>query len=147
MKKLTVGLLFFGISALCFSQDYIGKNIIECISYLSKPVPKNYIRGDRTTYLNEERSIILKVNNGIVIGGSIGNAFDRTNEALEWQSQFYDYFESNNWVYSSLSEKGIEIYVKNNIYALIISPTKRADNQIVAMIILIEDLNNLSLMN
>ena len=143
MKKFCVLLVLFGAVSLCYSQENLGRLINDCASYISKPVPKGFSRGDRTTYLNEDRSIVLKVINGIVIGSVIGTTFDRTNEALEWQSQFYDYFESNNWVYSNLSERGVEIYIKNKIYALIISPSKRDDNQIVAMVIFIDDINKL----
>ena len=147
MKKLIFLLVLFGVASLCYSQENLGRYINECTSYISKPVPKGFSRGDRTTYLNEDHSIILKVINGIVIGAAIGSTFDRTNEALEWQSQFYDYFENNNWIYSDLSEKGVEIYIKNKIYAFIVSPSKRDDNQIVAIVMFVDDLNNLKNMN
>ena len=143
MKKNIFVLTFLGMASLCYSQVNIGRYINECVSLISKPVPNNYVRGDRTTFLNEDGIIVAKVINGIVIGGAIGQAFDRTNEALEWQSQFYDFFESNNWNYSNLSERGVEIYSKNNIYALIISPSRRNDNQIAAMVIFVDNLNSL----
>jgi hypothetical protein len=150
MKKLIMVAILIGVASLSYSQQNIDRYITECISYISKtipPIPNGFHRGDRTTYLNEDSNIALKVINGRVMGSVIGAAFDLTNEALEWQSQFYDYFENNNWSYSELSEYGVEIYIKNKIYALIISPSKRDDNQIVAMVMFIDDLNNLKLMN
>ena len=146
MKRIALLLVFFGMASICYSQVNrvnIGRFVNEAVSTISKPVPNNYVRRDRTTFLNEDGIIVAKVFNGVIIGSAIGQTFDRTNEALEWQSQFYDFFENNNWNYSNLSERGVEIYIKNNIYALILSPSRRDDNQIVAMVIFVDSLNNL----
>jgi transposase len=126
----------------CYSQEDIGRYIDECTSYLSKPVTNGFIHVNRTVYMNEAGTMIVKASNGKVIGSVIGNSFARTSEAVKWQAQFYDFFERNNWTYSEVSRNGVEIYIKNKVYALIINPLKRADS-IGAMVLFIDDLNTL----
>ena len=147
MKKYFMFVIFFSIISFCYSQDNTNAFVDECIGYISKPVPDGFRRGDRTTYLNSEGSIVLKVHNGIVIGSVLGSVFSRTDEALKWQSQFYDFFEENNWTYSELSEPGVEVYADKQNIALIIYPSKRDDNMIAAMIMFVDDPENLRLMD
>ncbi len=143
MKKLGIVLVIFGVFTLCYSQDNLSDYILKCISYLSKPAPENFSRMDRTSYLSKDRRIAIVVIDGVVIQSAMGKTFDRTNEAQVWLSQFYNYFENNNWVYSDHSEGGVEIYSKNNIYALINTPTKRDDNRIVAMVMFVDNIENM----
>jgi transposase len=125
------------------SKENVGSYIDMCASYLSGSAPNGFERIDRTVYMNEEGSVIIKVINGTVVGSAIGNTFERTSEARKWQSQFYDFFERNNWMYSEVSKKGVEeIYIKDNVYALIISPWKKDNDLIVAMVMFVDDLNN-----
>ena len=142
MKRLIAVVVFIFSVSLCYSQDYLGGRINECVSYISKSVPNGFHRSDRTTYINDTGDIVLTIDNGKVIISTNGRAFERTNEAHQWQAQFYEYFENNNWSYSDLSESGVEVYVKNGIYACILRPFRRDDGLIAALVMFLDDINN-----
>jgi hypothetical protein len=132
VKKYIFGLFFLSCLAICYGQE----NINEYISYLDRPVPRNFQRVDRTNYMDNTGNIILSIENNLVKACSIGVAFAYNHEASEWLAFYYNYFEDNNWEYVNISN--MEIYIKDNVYA-IIGSSKRDDGQIVSMIMFTKD--------
>ena len=133
MKKYIFCLLLFFCVIICYGQE----NINLYISYLEKSVPNGFQRMNRTTYMDESGNIVLSIDNNLVKACSIGVAFDYNHEANEWLAFYYNYFEDNNWEYSNRA--GLEIYSKNNVYAIIVGASKREDGQIVSMIMFTKD--------
>ena len=135
MKKPVFIILIFNLSILAFSQDDIGLYI----SYLGKPVPNDFHRVNRTTYMNDN-GIILHIHDGLVISSVIGVALDYTHEAIQWLADYYNFFEDQQWTFldSDLKIKG-DAYAKDGIIAICIKPSKRDDNLITTMVILTKE--------
>ena len=141
MKKM-IGIFVLSFIALnSFAQESIGQYYVnKCVSLLGKTVPSEFKRFHRTAYKNDE-DIMVGIENGIIIVSAFGSTFDRTNEAADFNSLFYNYFENNNWQYYRTTSNGSDIYFKNSVYACIFKPTKRDDGQIVTMIGFSNDIN------
>jgi hypothetical protein len=122
-------------------EDFIQYYINTSISTLGNSVPSGFQRLDRTTYKNE-MDIVVFTENNIVIASAFGSTFPTNNEAAEYNGVFYTFFEDN-WTFFRSTNKGDDIYIKNNVYAIIYRPTKRDDGLIVAMIGFSKDINNL----
>jgi len=142
MRKFIVffaGFFIFGVQI--YAQDFIEYYINKCIGLLGSTVPNGFQRMNRTGFKNDEDIIIMTENN-IVIVSMFGSTFDRTNEAADFNSLFYGYFENNGWRYYDSTYDDSDIYVKGEIYAVISNPTRRDDGLIVAMIVFSRNINN-----
>jgi cobyric acid synthase len=93
---------------------------------LGKPVSDGFQRMNRTVFRNDEDNVVFL--------SGVGSAFDTTNEAHDFNSLFYNYFEDNNWVYYDEINQG-DIYAKNKIYACITYPSRRDDGLIAGMVL------------
>ena len=133
MKKTLLLVLFVYCVQICFGQEKVS----EYISYLDHSIPNNFKRVDKTTYMDDLSNIILLTENDIVKVCSVGVAFNYSHEANEWLSFYYNYFEDNKWEYSINS--GLEVYLRESVYAIIIKPKKRDDGQIVSLILFTKD--------
>jgi hypothetical protein len=107
----------------------------ECIELLQQTVPSDYIRQTRNTYKKTvvDASLHILATNDIVEVSSIGQTFPTTNLAYNWISIFYNYFEDNNWRYYRTIRVG-DVYVKNNVFAIIEVPSRRSDRLIMSMV-------------
>jgi hypothetical protein len=123
--------VFTRVVSLCYSQNQIETLIAQGISYVSKPLPSESIRIDRTLY--EKGFFRFQVINGEVIFSLFSVGCESIREAQLFLSGFYDFFENNNWILLHDSDDG-EIYLKNNIHVLISVPFKREDGKIAAQI-------------
>ena len=134
---LLPGLIFVNV---VFSQERI---VDRCVDFIGRAVPKGFSMQDRTTYsgniiddYGDEHNVQLLVKNGLVYASAYGAIAEYTHEATEWLSQFYVYFENGNWIFSEEdSSREEDVYINGNIYAIIMSPFKRDDGMIVAIII------------
>ena len=132
MKKILLFLIVFYvfIGQASAQNDFFSSSVNRCIAMLGKPVPNGFWRLNRTMFTNEE-DIILHIENGIVDTVSIWTVFDTFNEAHEANGIFYNYFENsrNNWKFYQSTDEG-DYYLRNNIFAFIVKPSKRDDGKI-----------------
>ena len=131
MKKYSLGLFFFFCAIFCFGQE----NIDQYILYLEGPIPQEFQRVNDTTYIDNSGNIVLLVEDNLVKACNIGASFDTADESGEWLAFYYDYFKDNNWEYSNDSD----IYMKNNVFAMIIKEQKRNDGKIASLILFTKD--------
>lgn len=136
MKKTVIILLLVFLNTNIHAQDNLGTIVNECVSLLDKPVPNYYQRINRTTYRHPNQKIVVCVENGKVSLVAIGDVFKTVNEAIDFNSKFYSFFESNGWIYNDKNYDGEDIYVKNGVYALIGLPGKRVDGYIATAVML-----------
>ena len=141
MKKTVIILLLVFLNTNIHAQDNLGTIVNECVSLLDKPAPNYYQRLDRTRYRHPNQKIVVIVENGKVSLVAIGDVFETVNEAIDFNSKFYPFFESNGWIYNDKNYDGEDIYVKNGVYARIAHPGKRDDGYIATAVILSKKLN------
>jgi hypothetical protein len=139
-KKIIISFIFLTMVLQIYAQDntkayYVNK----CISLLGGSVPEGFQRMNRNFYMNDE-DIVLYVENGVVLMSSFGSVFLRTNEAYAYSSSFYDYFETNNWVFIR-TINGSDIYLKNGVYVSIVGQQRRSDGLISSTISFGRDIN------
>jgi hypothetical protein len=126
-------LIFFVCIAQAYSQNdsdaSISRLVEETIIYLNGVVPEEGFRKiDESLFLSEEKGIILRSENGIVISASFEKRFSTIDEALEYSLLIRDYF-ANYWTFFDLDSTGLNIYLRNGIYALMDdNPYKLWDN-------------------
>ena len=102
--------------------------IDECVSLLGKPVPSGFRRAGRDTYhktVGDDISLVAVVKDNTIVEAKVEVAFLATNEASQFNSFFYTFFEDNKWEYGGTDNDGDDIYHKNGIYAYI-STSRRA---------------------
>ena len=148
MKRTIFVVVFVFINTFAFSQNSIidkYNGIIDFYLGISNSFlgqNEDFIRQfplaqrvNRNTYKLEDNFIVI-LENGIINLIIIGESFNRTNEAFDFLSVFYNYFENNKWEYIESSHRNEEIFFKNGIYAIILQPSKRDDGLIAAAIFL-----------
>lgn len=145
MKKNIIFLYLFFAGITLFAQEsldeFIQYYITTCISVLGNPVPSGFQRIDRTSFKNEY-DVILFTENNIVTASAFGSAFSSNSDATEFNGIFYTFFEDN-WTFFRSTNQGADIYIKNDVYAIINRPRRRDDGQIVAIIGFSKDINKL----
>jgi hypothetical protein len=143
MKKTIIFILVFLATVLqIYAQnDLVAYYVNKCLNLLGKTVPEGFQRMNRTDFRNDE-DIFLTVENGLITVSGFGSAFERSNEAAEFNALLYDYFEKNNWNYYNSTFDGSDIYLKNGIYAYIANPRKRDDGLIATIIGFSKNINN-----
>ena len=133
---ILLGLVFVNAG---FSQERV---VNHCLSFVGKVVPGGFSRMNRTTYSGfitddhgDEHQVQLLVSNDIVYAAVYGAIAAYTHEVREWLSQFYNYFENNNWFFSDeeLYQEG-DAYFKDDDYVMIPKTIKREDGMIAAMV-------------
>lgn len=122
-------------AAQSFLSLFIDPLVKRCVSYIGNPVPPEFTMMNRNHYVFDDRNgtILLITNENMVIESSLGCAADTTNEALEWLSYFYNYFEKYEWTYYLIDN--IDTYENDGATAYLLPLQKRMDDYIVATII------------
>jgi len=142
MRKLILFIIVLLFSMSIYGQEEFEEYIVnKCTALLGKPLPDEFRRLDRTSFMNDEEIIVI-VENGLIAQSAFGSSFDRTNEASEFNSYFYDYFENSNWSFYKTLRNRYDVYFRNNVYACIYHPMKRDDGQIVACILFSKNVND-----
>jgi hypothetical protein len=132
MRKIVAFLaVFLGLVWSVMGQTILlDLGIKECILSLGKSPPEYFNRVDRVFFISDWNSatLLLETKDDIVIESSIGYAFNTTNEAYSFLTQFYNYLDEQGWEYSK--KNNLNTYEKDDIIVLFIPPTKRIDNLI-----------------
>ncbi|GHV83918.1 hypothetical protein AGMMS50212_12580 [Spirochaetia bacterium] len=115
------------------------------LEVLGKPLPKDFIRLDRTLFIKKDKSgldVLVTIKDGVVIHSVLGAAFSSTDEAVVWAAPFYIVFEGIGTYYGQ-SKSGGDIYKINNAFALIDWLRLRADGLIARAVMFSLDLEYL----
>ncbi|MCL1911112.1 MAG: hypothetical protein FWG13_02775 [Leptospirales bacterium] len=127
------------ISDQTFSDDFPLFSLIQAID--DKKVPDDFQRLNRYIFSKNTTfgTASLYFDDEVYIG-SIGAAFETTNEAIDYNAQFYNYLEKNGSYVKSTAD-GEDIYFFENVYIKIIKVLKRNDGLIIAGIRISGDIN------
>jgi hypothetical protein len=142
MKKLKLLAVFLLLNLDIHAQADLPPNVRqgiddlvnECLSLLGKTVPNDFLRTSRNRFRSVDGNIYVVIENDLIYASSLGNIFDKTDEAAQFIGIFYTYFSNSDWtLYSSLRD-GCDIYQRNSIFACIYPPQRRDDGYIVGLI-------------
>jgi hypothetical protein len=128
-----------------YAQNNISNYIEEGINLLGKNVPLDYMRINRTMYQKDydDISIILDVEDNVIVDVTLGYAFLTDDRASRWTALFFQYFEKNNWTYHRRIYQFDEIYYKDSVFVVICHPYTRGDGQTLSKIIFSYDIRRL----
>ncbi|MDR1785409.1 MAG: hypothetical protein LBR23_02940 [Spirochaetaceae bacterium] len=141
MRKNIFYCLMILLALPVFAQKNESEAIAELINCLGKPVPNGYRRGNRTTFVKDTDigTMILGVENGVVVSGSIAMAWVTSREASKYLSAFYDLLEKEG-VYQS-NYIADDVYKWRGAFVIIPGIMRREDGGIVAGVFVVKDLN------
>ena len=118
------------VSDQILSDDFPLFSLLQAIN--EKKIPDDFQRLNRYIFSKNTAfgTASLYFDDEVYIG-SIGAAFETTNEALEYNAIFYNYLESNG-SYVKSTVNGEDIYIFENVYIKIVKVLKRDDGLIIA---------------
>ncbi|MCL2194218.1 MAG: hypothetical protein FWB78_12590 [Treponema sp.] len=140
MKKYLFSLLIFfaGFSLYGQSSDRVNQLrplVNQAIDLLgSRTIPEGFERADRTLFARHTTngiSVVLTVENGIIILIQVGSAFRTTSEASSFRAAFFDLFEEMGAHLRTYSDG--ELYRIRNTEAFIQNISRREDGRIIAV--------------
>jgi hypothetical protein len=127
-------------------QINLADYIINCCSYLEKPVPDDFKRVNMIAYEFEDRNIkggiVLTVENKMVLLSSMISYHHSIHEANLWTSPFYNVFEELGWRFDESSDiNTLILYYKDGIYGCIFAPEETATGLIMTYVTFAKDLD------
>jgi hypothetical protein len=120
--------------------------IINCISYLGKPVPDVFRRINLISYEFEDRNIkggiVLTAEDKMVLLSSMISYHHSIQEANLWTSPFFNVFEELGWRFDETSDTNtFVLYYKDGIYGCIFTPEGTAAGPIMTYVTFAENLD------
>jgi hypothetical protein len=127
-------------------QVNLADYIINCCSYLGKPVPDVFKRTNVVLYELEDKNIkggiSLAAEDKMVLISALLSSHYSMYEARQWLSPFYSVFEELGWRFDESSDiNELALYYKDEIYGCIFAPEKTETGLTIAYIAFTKDLN------
>jgi hypothetical protein len=142
MKKLAFVFLAVFVSVSAFAQEaFFQKYIDECVGLLGKPVPvAGFQRVSQNTWLRDSDNTALVVENNVVIFSNFGYYHQDIERVENFNSIVWGILMKTGWKFYYYFDSGYAVYLKNGIYAGILEPTKRNDENYATVIGFCKDL-------